>query len=443
MSVESREGEGRNHIERMNATADPGQRGLLVTVVALIAVLAAMILIEHASADGGVPLPAPAGTEWTIVAGYNTGTHSEGDGRDPHAIDITRTDAPTAWTPVLSPVDGEVSWFDNNGVSIVDEHGYAHLLVHIDPDDYIRRGSRVSVGEQVGRVFPVGYDANGGIAHIHYAIHGTYGGGYLDRSIPFTGQYAIEGRELHWSSEYNLHSGLEFTSTNTPGWNAPTIIPTADDPTNPPATDDNDDNNDPDPTPTDTERVTVPQPETETETEPEPVWTIPADAPIGGWRTIGVQQNTSVAGLFANLDAPLTELTVHHAGRQTYERFDPNDPDSADVAVRSIRAGQAVWALVQPNIAWLPAPPPKPQQVTLRLTTGANLVSWQGPERDIAEALKNVAHLSHANHFDAYTQTWRFWSLDGPDFLNTLTTLQSGDALYIVVKVGSVWTQLP
>ncbi len=418
----------------MTATAKPARRALLITVAALIAVFAAMILIEHASADGGVPIPAPAGTEWTIVAGYNTGTHSEGDGQDPHAIDITRTDAPADWTPVLSPVDGAVTWFDNNGISIVDENGYAHLLVHIDPGDNIQRGSRVSVGEQVGLVFPVGYDANGGIAHIHYAIHDTYGGGYLDRSIPFTGQYAIEGRELHWSSEFNLHSGLEFTSTNTQGWTAPTIISTADGPTDPPATDDN---KDPEPTPTETERVTVPEP------EPKPIWTIPADAPIGGWRTIGVQQNTSVAGLFANLNAPLTEFSVHHAGRQTHERFDPDDPHSADVAVRSLKAGQAVWALVDPDVAWLPEPPPEPRQVTIRLSTGANLVSWQGPERHVAEALQNVAHLIHAHHFDAYTQSWRYWSLYGPDFLNTLTTLQSGDALYIVVKVGSVWTQLP
>ena len=84
------------------------------------------------------------------------------DGQDPHAIDIVRTDASTDWTPVLSPVDGEVTWFDNNGVSIRDANGYAHLLVHLDPDDHIVRGLRVRVGDQVGLVFPVGYDANWG-----------------------------------------------------------------------------------------------------------------------------------------------------------------------------------------------------------------------------------------------------------------------------------------
>ncbi|MDE2747229.1 MAG: M23 family metallopeptidase [Chloroflexota bacterium] len=373
-----------------------------------------------------MPIPAPAGTTWSIVAGYNTGTHAEHDGQDPHAIDIVRTDAPTDWTPVHSPVDGEVTWSDNNGLTIRDANGYAHLLVHLDPDDHITRGLRVNIGDRLGLVFPVGYDANGGVAHIHYAIHETYGGGYLGRSRPFIGMYAIEGRELHWSDAYNLHAGVEFTSTNARNWTAPEIS----DPVDPP-----DSGGGSDPPPTDGERVTVP--------EPEPVWTIPADAPVGGWRAVGVSRDTSVAGFFSMLEAPLSELAVHDSRDDSYARFDPSDPASAAVAVRSLQAGQAVWALVEPTIAWLPAPPTAPRQVTIRLRAGANLISWQGPDRDVAEALRNVAHFSHAYRYDPYSEGWQIWSPDAPEFVNTLGRLRSGDALYVVVRVGSVWTQLP
>ena len=407
----------------------------MIAASAVIVAIAAALIVSgnFVRADGGVPIPAPAGTEWSIVAGYNTGTHSEADGQDQHAIDIVRTDAASDWTPVLSPVDGVVTWFDHNCLTIADSNDYAHLLCHLAPDDHIQRGLRVNIGDQVGLVFPVGYDANGGIAHIHYAIHGTYGGGYLDRSIAFTGDYALEGRNLSWTDEYNLHSGLEFTSTNARDWTAPTVSSPEDNPPDPPEPE----NNTPTDKPAGTEQEQVTTP------EPQPVWTIPADAPVGGWRKIGVQANTSVAGFFANLNAPLSEFVVHNAGRQTYDRFDPNDPGSADVAVRSLKAGQAVWALVQPDAAWLPERPTKPKQVTIRLSTSANLISWQGPERNIDDALKNVAHLSYAYRYDAYTQAWRFWSADGPPFLNSLTTLKTGDALYIVVRVGSVWTQLP
>ncbi|MDE2966867.1 MAG: M23 family metallopeptidase [Chloroflexota bacterium] len=404
----------------MSAKAHPAYRAVLVVAAVLVAVAAAIGLGSGVRAEGGVPIPAPAGTTWSIIAGYNTATHSEADQQDPHAIDIVRTDASTDWTPVLSPVDGEVSWSDDNGLTIEDANGYAHLLVHLDPDDHIRRGVRVSVGDRVGLVFPAGYDVNGGVAHIHYAIHATYGGGYLGRSRPFIGRYAIEGRELHWSDESNLHAGVEFTSTNVQNWTAPAV-------TNPVQ----------DPPEADEAPVAVADP------EPVPVWTIPDDAPVGGWRTVGVQRQSSVAGLFADLDAPLSELVVHNPYQDTYHRFDPLDGGSAAIAVQSLMPGQAVWALVNADVAWLPAPPPAPRQVTIRLSDGANLISWQGPDRHVADALRNVAHFSRAYRYDPYSGTWQFWLPDGPDFLNTLDELKSGDALYVVVRVASIWTQLP
>ncbi len=396
----------------------------LIVLTLLLAVATAVVLDGGAvRAEGGVPIPAPAGTTWSIVAGYNTGTHSEADGHDPHAIDIVRTDASTDWTPVLSPVDGVVTWFDHNGLTIVDANGYAHLLVHLDPDDHIRRQLRVNVGDRVGRVFPVGYDANGGVAHIHYAIHETYGGGYLARSIPFAGMYAIEGRELHYAVDYNLHAGVEFTSTNRAGWTAP--------PGSEPGSNTE---------PTDTE-TPLPNPDTEEDHGPE--WIVPDDAPVGGWRTIGVYQRTSVSGLFANLGSPLLEFVVHNPFLDTFHRFDPTDEASAQIAVQSLRPGQALWALVEPQARWIPAPPVAPQSVTIRLAAGVNMVSWQGPDRVIAEALRNVAHLDRAYRYDAYTDSWTLYVPGAPDFVNTLDTLRSGDAFHLVVRVGSTWTQLP
>ena len=387
---------------------------LLASCALAAAMFAASIwtLTSPASAASGVPIPAPAGTTWSIIAGYNTGTHGDHDGGDPHAIDIVRTDAATDWTPVLSPVDGVVTWHGENCLTIADANGYAHLLCHLEPAPNIQRGLRISRSDHLGRVFPAGYDANGGVAHIHYAIHATRGGGRLERSIPFTGSYALEGRELPWRDEFNLHGGLEFISSNARDWSPPT--------------------------------ESSPEPREDTsESEPEPAWTMPADAPVGGWRMVGVHQRTSVAGLFATLDAPLVEMLAHSPILDTYDLFDPTDTDSAPVAIRSLEPGQAVWARVLPDAPWLPPPPSARSPVTLRLYMGPNLISWQGPERDIAEALRNVAHLNHAYQYDPYTDTWRFWAPDAPAALNTLQSLKTGDALFIHVRVGSVWTQLP
>jgi len=81
--------------------------------------------------------------------------------------------------------------------------------------------------------------------------------------------------------------------------------------------------------------------------------------------------------------------------------------------------------------------------VTIRLAAGVNMVSWRGPDRDIDDALRNVAHLERAYRYDAYTDSWSLYVPGAPDFLNTLGTLKSGDAFHLVVRVGSTWTQLP
>ncbi|MXX81828.1 MAG: hypothetical protein F4Y69_12495 [Chloroflexi bacterium] len=406
-------------------------RPILAIALALLAGVL-FLLPTTARAEGGVPIPAEAGTTWSIIAGYNTGTHSEADGNDPHAIDIVRTDAATDWTEVLSPVDGEVTWRGDECLTIRDSAGYAHLLCHISIHARFQRGVQVSIGDDLGMVYPAGLALNGGVAHIHYAIHETYGGGYLAHSIPFTGRYAIEGRELHYTTEYNLHANVEFTSTNVPGWIAPQPVVTQ-----PPA-----ETTEPSPNTGPHDHATQ-QPDPETYVDSGPAWIVPADAPVGGWRTIGVYQRTSVAGLFANLNSPLRELVVHNPFQDTFHRFDPTDEASAQIAVRSLQPGQAVWALVEPQARWLPAPPVAPQSVTIRLAAGVNMVSWQGPDRDIADALRNVDHLERAYRYDAYTDTWALYNPGAPDFLNTLDTLKAGDAFHLVVSAGSMWTQLP
>ena len=403
---------------------------LSVLLIVLTLLLGTLALSGTAGADGGVPIPAPAGTTWRIIAGYNTGTHSEADGQDPHAIDIVRLPQDqTAFTPVLAPVSGRVAWRDWDGLSITDAAGLDHLLVHVAPLDHIRHGTVVEVGEQVAIVCRAHECTNYGTPHIHYAIHQSRGGGYLGRSVPFTGDYAIEGMNLYWSDEYNLHGGVELTSTNTRNWIAPPVGPT-----DPPGA-----GGDGDSGTTDggEEPVSVPEP------DPEPVWVVPEDAPVGGWRTVSVYERTSVAGLFANLDSPLLELVVHNPFLDSFHRFDPEDEASAQIAVQSLRPGQALWALVEPQARWLQAPPTGPRTVTIRLAAGVNLVSWQGPDRAVAEALRNVAHFDRAYRYEARTDSWTLYVPGAPDFVNTLDTLRSGDAFHLVVRVGSTWTQLP
>ena len=202
-------------------------RALLPILALLLGAAAAGSLLLGVRAAAGVPIPAQAGSEWEIVAGYNTATHSEADRQDPYAIDIVRLDAPTADSPVLAPTAGTIGYVSNDCLTIRDHAGMGHLLCHINPRHGLTRGAQVEIGEQIGTVWPNGYGNNGGLAHIHYAVHHSQGAGQLGRTVPFTGPYTIEGIELHPGNQANLHAGTHFTSTNRPNWQPPTTQETS------------------------------------------------------------------------------------------------------------------------------------------------------------------------------------------------------------------------
>ncbi len=188
---------------------------LIVSFAVLAGVLAGVLAAEAATGAGAshsvLHLPAPAGSKWQIVAGYNTVTHT---GVDPYAIDIVRTDAATAGTPVLAPIGGTVRWASGDCVTIRDDHGLGILMCHLFADDGLYWGRRLTAGDRIGVVAPAGYAGNNGLAHIHLAVQG--GGSAYGDTIALAGRYALEGRDLPATSAPNAYAGQSFRSTNGP-----------------------------------------------------------------------------------------------------------------------------------------------------------------------------------------------------------------------------------
>lgn len=188
-----------------------GKRGALAAL-AIAGAASGAASISDAHADHPrFHFPAPAGTEWEVAAGYNTATH---DAMDPHALDLVRVDAPTAGSSVLSPVGGEV-WSITGGsscITIRDAHGLIVLLCHVYPVAGLQEGQRVEAGQPIATVAPAGEAANNGLAHIHLAIHRHFEAGQL-QTVPFSGDYAIEGQQLPNVSDFNAYAGVRFTST--------------------------------------------------------------------------------------------------------------------------------------------------------------------------------------------------------------------------------------
>lgn len=195
----------------------PTRRRIAAALVATL-VLAMPVLASPASAATPAMLyfPAPEGSAWAILAGYNTATHSMADRGDPYAIDLHRTDAPTEGTPVLAPISGTVGYVSSSCITIRDASRTSVLLCHLFAPQSLRNRA-VARGQQIGVVAPAGEAGNNGVAHIHLALTAAAGG-----SMPFVGAYALEGIALPATTAANAYADTRFPSTNRalPGVNA-------------------------------------------------------------------------------------------------------------------------------------------------------------------------------------------------------------------------------
>jgi len=179
-----------------------------------------MLLTSASAQTAGMKFPAPAGTQWEVLAGYNTATH---EGVDPYALDVWRTDGETGGTPLLAPFSGTLGHISDTCVAVRTSEVNL-LMCHVFVDPGLNRGDAVVAGQRLGTVAPDGQAENAGIAHIHLQLNArTDGPGSTGAPIPFSGAYAIEGLNLPAVTTFNGHAGSKFTSTNAQVSGAPAV----------------------------------------------------------------------------------------------------------------------------------------------------------------------------------------------------------------------------
>ncbi len=167
-------------------------------------------LLSPAEAASGLSFPAPATTQWSIVAGYNTATHIASD---PYAIDVVRDDGETDGTAVLAPTDGTLA-ISTNCLTIRDASKVAVLLCHVLPVPGLKAGARVARGQLIATVAPPGAAGNNGLSHIHIAAHFSDGGRGFGNTIPLAGAYSLGDVQLPATADPDAYSGVSFRSTN-------------------------------------------------------------------------------------------------------------------------------------------------------------------------------------------------------------------------------------
>ncbi len=356
---------------------------------------------------GGFPLPTDAGSVWTIVAGYNTFSHSVADGNDPYAIDIVREDAATEGSVVRAPLTGTISYVGNDCLTINNGTGLAVLLCHIFPDPSLYRGLPVQLGHYLGTVAPAYHANNGGLPHIHLAVHRTIGGGRIQESVPLTGAWAVEGIDLPGTDQFNAHAGTRFTSSNGTSATPPQDSqpgPDSGDPENGPSVD---------------------QSAALLQLQP-------------GWNMVGWTARTPAAEIAAALGDGVGAIFTFDADVQSYRRFSPGIPAGPN-ALTEVHPGDGLLVFIEDGRGAVLPRPPNGTPILQNLREGFNLVAWTGAAATIADAMASLDDaLVAAFWWDPAAQDYRTYRPELPMF-SDLAEVAPAQALWLRLDADAVW----
>ena len=145
--------------------------------------------------DGLLIWPVSGGT-WEIIQGYNGGTHNGSTYL--YSLDLQRTDGEqaTIGQTVYAPASGTVLW-TSGGLLIGMNNGYGIALFHITLNSGISSGTVLTQGQPIGTVSGPGGTGYQVTPHVDMTLWELPNGGGTPRiSTPFTGQFAIDGREF-------------------------------------------------------------------------------------------------------------------------------------------------------------------------------------------------------------------------------------------------------
>ena len=265
---------------------------------------------------------------------------------------------------------------------------------------------------------PAGMAENNGLAHLYLAVHRTEGAGQLRATIPLTGAYALDGRQLLPTDTFNAYAGETFVSTNhAASPTAPTgesggVTPTPDE------TNGGDD--------LDAERV-----------RPTSQYLYP------GWNAVGWTDGTALEALMAQIGEGVDVIMSYDAALQDFRRHAPDAPAIVStLPALQPATGLLVHVTAEEGVRWTLPPLGEPRATPL--AEGFNFVTWTGAGTSIEEATVALAETLIGGYaLDAPTQRYRSYRPDGPRLLNDLTRLEIRQAVWVQVQRATVWESRP
>ncbi len=170
--------------------------------------------LQPAAGGSGLIWPVTGGN-WSIMQGYNGSSHQDqsSNWQYYYSLDLVRVDGNTAGQLVVAPTAGTVRWLDpsTGGISIDIGNGHAIAMFHVAVDPSMVAGTPVQQGQAIGHISGAGEPGFAGTPHLHLALWQTSDGGNWSRdAVPFTGAYALGGREFPDIGGSNQYRGTEI-----------------------------------------------------------------------------------------------------------------------------------------------------------------------------------------------------------------------------------------
>ena len=163
---------------------------------------------------------------------------------------------------------------------------------------------------------------------------------------------------------------------------------------------------------------------------------------LQGWNLVGWANDAPVADAADPIAASISRIFDFNERDKTFRFYDDASPSFLNT-LTTLRAGHGLWVFATQDTTWQAPAFPLNDPQPLLLTTGFNLVTWQGPSGIAAgDAFAAIAAaLDGAWTWDPSVQRFQTYRPGQPAFLNDLTTLEHGQALWILARSGATWTQ--
>ena len=160
-----------------------------------------------------------------------------------------------------------------------------------------------------------------------------------------------------------------------------------------------------------------------------------------GWNLVAWTGDTPVADATASIAGAFARLFTFDAATQAFRFFGGGGSPTSLNTLDELRLGDGVWIFAEEPTVW-------PQPVfrgahSVPLLAGANLAAWTGPSgTPVEDALAAILdRVELAATFDADGQTFLTFGPTSPAAVNTLTTLDHGVGIWLLLSAEATWEQ--